>query len=41
MVRFDTVDALITQMHLDVSQARELTAHDEPGDQAREGQERG
>ena len=40
MVRFDTVDALITQMHLDVSQARELTAHDEPGDQAREAQER-
>ena len=34
MVRFDTVDALITQMHLDVGQARELTAHDEPGSAA-------
>ena len=40
MVRFDTVDALITQMHLDVGQARELTAHDEHGDRAREAQER-
>ena len=40
MVRFDTVDALNTQMRLDVAQARELTAHDEPGDQAREAQER-
>ena len=40
MVRFDTVDALITQMRLDVAQARELTAHDEHGDRAREAQER-
>ena len=40
MVRFDTVDALTTQMRLDVAQARALTAHDEPGDQAREAQER-
>jgi riboflavin kinase/FMN adenylyltransferase len=40
MVRFDTVSALIAQMHLDVDQARALTAHGEPGDQAREARER-
>ena len=40
MVRFDTVSALIAQMHLDVDQARALTAHSEPDDQAREAQER-
>jgi riboflavin kinase/FMN adenylyltransferase len=40
MVRFDTVDALVAQMHLDVGQARELTARDEPGDQASQAHER-